>query len=773
MEDLFSYVEREQGDGESSEKARYKELCEIIRKNNELYYAKAQPEITDAEYDRLYRELEDIEAEHPDYITPASPTQRVGNDLSEGFAKVTHPQPMLSIDDIFEQEPTPGAESDQALIELYERLSEALGEEKPHVVIEPKIDGCAATLYYRKGRLLYAATRGDGKAGDDITANVRTISSVPQQLPEGAPEVLEVRGEIYMPSAEFDALNEQRDADGLPSFANPRNATAGTIKLLDPAEVARRPLRFLAHGIGAYEGEELRCMDDYERLLSRMGIPYNKPILHARSLTELRLAVKDMDTLRRKLGFGTDGAVIKLDSYAQRAQLGATARAPRWAAAFKYLPEQKETKLLNIIIQVGRTGVLTPVAELAPVLVSGSTVSRATLHNQDEIARKDIRIGDTVLIEKAGEIIPSVVKVIKEKRSADSLPYNLVQAVGSACPSCGAPIAQEEGQVAWRCTNFTCPAQIVTRTTYFCSRAALDIENLGGIVAESLTKQGLIHSPLDLFRLTKEELGALNLGTAEEPRRFGEKNAAKALEALQRARTLPLERWLTAFGISSIGAVKAHDVSIYHANLRQVANSDFLRIVVQLEDDIDTYNNLNPGAAKNRGKDKIELENRRQELRRDKIDAVASPYLKRGYIRIEADGPNKLHLVNPIGSLSCRKLLAYWQSSAGKQVMETLRELDINPVSSCYVEDRGAAEYGPLQGKTFVLTGSLSIPRDEMERLITAAGGKATGSVTKKTHYLVAGEGGGSKREKALSLGIPIIDEATLRSMMKNDFPTP
>ena len=773
MEDLFSYAEKERKDEESSEKARYEELCEIIRRNNELYYAKAQPEITDAEYDRLYRELEGIEAVHPDYITPASPTQRVGNDLSEGFAKVTHLQPMLSIDDIFEQKPTPEEESDQALVELYKRLSETLGEKEPHVVIEPKIDGCAATLYYRRGRLLYAATRGDGKTGDDITANVRTISSVPQQLPEGAPEVLEVRGEIYMPSAEFDALNEQRDADGLPSFANPRNATAGTIKLLDPAEVARRPLRFLAHGIGAYEGEELRCMDDYERLLSRMGIPYNKPILHARSLTELRLAVKDMDTLRRKLGFGTDGAVIKLDSYAQRAQLGATARAPRWAAAFKYLPEQKETKLLNIIIQVGRTGVLTPVAELAPVLVSGSTVSRATLHNQDEIARKDIRISDTVLIEKAGEIIPSVVKVIKEKRSADSLPYNLVQAVGSACPSCGAPIAQEEGQVAWRCTNFTCPAQIVTRTTYFCSRAALDIENLGGIVAESLTKQGLIHSPLDLFRLTKEELGALNLGTAEEPRRFGEKNAAKALEALQRARTLPLERWLTAFGISSIGAVKAHDVSIYHANLRQVANSDFLRIVVQLEDDIDTYNNLNPGAAKNRGKDKVELENRRQELRRDKIDAVASPYLKRGYIRIEADGPNKLHLVNPIGSLSCRKLLAYWQSSAGKQVMETLRELDINPVSSCYEEDRGAAEYGPLQGKTFVLTGSLSIPRDEMERLITAAGGKATGSVTKKTHYLVAGEGGGSKREKALSLGIPIIDEATLRSMMKNDFPTP
>lgn len=766
MDDLFTYTDRERERKEASEKARYDELCRIIRRNNELYYAKAEPEISDAEYDQLYRELEEMEAEHPEFITPDSPTQHVGNDLSEGFAKVTHPIPMLSIDDIFEQKPAPGVESDQVLIELYTRLQQALDEDSPHVVIEPKIDGCAVTLVYEHGRLKYAATRGDGKEGDDITANVRTIRSVPQNLPEGAPAVLEVRGEIYIPSAEFDALNEQRDTDGLPAFANPRNATAGTIKLLDTAEVARRPLRFLAHGLGAYDGEPLRCMDDYESLLTRMSIPYNKPILHARSLEELRRAVREMDTLRRKLGFGTDGAVIKLDSFAQRAQLGATSRAPRWAAAFKYLPEQKETKLLAITVQVGRTGVLTPVAELEPVLISGSTVSRATLHNQDEIHRKEIRIGDTVLIEKAGEIIPSVVKVLKEKRPEHTQPYNLPEAVGGVCPSCGAPIAREEGQVAWRCTNFACPAQAVTRTTYFCSRAALDIENLGGVVAEALVKNGLVQSPLDLFRLSKEELGALNLGTAEEPRRFGEKNATKALEALQRARTLPLERWLTAFGIPSIGSVKAHDVAVYHENLAALADSAYLHDLVQLENDIDAYNELNPGATRNRGKDKQELERQREQLRSQKIDPVAEPYIRCGYVAIEPDGKNKLHLVNPIGSVSCRKLLAYLESAAGRHVLDTLRELGINPFSSCFVESKGKADAGPLSGKTFVLTGSLSQPRDEVERLIVAAGGKATSSVTKKTSFLVAGEGGGSKREKAVALGVPIIDEATLRSMI-------
>ena len=549
---------------------RHAELCAIVNHNNELYYAKAQPEITDAEYDRLYREIEELEREFPELVTPDSPTQRVGNDLSEGFRKVQHPAPMQSIDDIFEHKPGAG-DTDAELVEFYQRLCNSLGQSSPRVTVEPKIDGCAVTLLYRQGRLAYAATRGDGRTGDDITANVRTIKSVPFSLPADAPELLEVRGEIYMPSADFDQLNAERDADGLPAFANPRNATAGTIKLLDSAEVVRRPLRFLAHGLGVYEGPALLTTKDFTDLLDRMGIPRNQPVIYAESLEETRAAVLRVNELRRNLGYGTDGAVIKLDDIALRESLGSTARAPRWAAAFKYLPEQKETVLRAISIQVGRTGVLTPVAELEPVQLSGTTVSRATLHNQDEIERKDIRIGDTVLMEKSGEIIPAVVHVVKEKRPADAVPYHLFDAVGGVCPSCGAPIAQEEGQVAWRCTNFTCPAQAAMRTTYFCRREALDIENLGGTVAEALVNRGMISTPLDLFSLSVGQLGALNLGTDDEPRRFGEKNAAKALAALDAARKHPLERWLTAFGIPTIGTVTAREVSKYHENLETLA----------------------------------------------------------------------------------------------------------------------------------------------------------------------------------------------------------
>lgn len=759
MMDLFEFAAAHQ---KKSPRERYDELCATIRHNNELYYAQAQPEITDAEYDKLYRELEELEAAHPEWITPDSPTQRVGNDLSEGFRKVTHPAPMLSIDDIFEHKE---GESDAELVEFYQRLQRSLELDSPDVVVEPKIDGCAVTLMYRKGKLIYAATRGDGRTGDDITANVRTIRSVPFTLPDDAPEVLEVRGEIYMPSADFDVLNEQRDADGLPTFANPRNATAGTIKLLDAKEVASRPLRFLAHGIGAYEGEALRSADDYEALLRRMGIPCNQPILRVKGLDSVRRAVKEIDTLRRSLGYGTDGAVIKLADFGLRESLGNTARAPRWAAAFKYLPEQKETILKGITIQVGRTGVLTPVAELEPVQLSGTTVSRATLHNQDEIERKDIRIGDTVLMEKSGEIIPAVVHVITAKRPADAVPYSLYDAVNGVCPSCGAPISREEGQVAWRCTNFTCPAQAAMRTTYFCKREALDIENLGGTVAEALVNRGMISSPLDLFRLSVEELGALNLGTDEEPRRFGEKNAAKAIAALEAARKLPLERWLTAFGIPTIGTVTARAVAKYHRDLKELASCQFLDCLSKWEKGIEQFNALNPKARGNKGADKEELLKRQQELKAQ-LEQQTESYIRRGYIKPEEDGTNKLKFTNPIGSVSCTKLREYFQSAAGTHVLQTLQNLQICPSSSGYTENMHTAESGPLSGKTFVLTGALSRPRPEFEKEITAAGGKATGSVTKKTDYLVAGEGGGSKRDKAIKLGIPIIGEQELLDML-------
>ncbi len=759
--DLFEFAASQQ----KTPQERYAELCTIVRHNNELYYAQAQPEISDAEYDKLYREIEDIEREHPEFITPESPTQRVGNDLSEGFRKVTHPAPMQSIDDIFEHKPETG-EPDAELVEFYQRLSHSLGQNEPLVTVEPKIDGCAVTLLYRHGKLAYAATRGDGRTGDDITANVRTIKSVPFDLPAGAPELLEVRGEIYMPSADFDALNAERDADGLPAFANPRNATAGTIKLLDAEEVARRPLRFLAHGIGVYEGAPMRNTADFNALLEAMGIPRNQPVIYAATLEECRAAVQQVNELRRNLGYGTDGAVIKLDDFVLRESLGSTARAPRWAAAFKYLPEQKETILRGISIQVGRTGVLTPVAELEPVQLSGTTVSRATLHNQDEIERKDIRIGDTVLMEKSGEIIPAVVHVVKEKRPADAVPYSLYDAVGGVCPSCGAPIAQEEGQVAWRCTNFTCPAQAAMRTTYFCRREALDIENLGETVAEALVNQGYISTPLDLFTLTVEQLGDLNLGTNDEPRRFGEKNAAKALAALENARTHPLERWLTAFGIPTIGTVTARTCAKYHRNLAELASGDFLRLLVQLEEGVLQYNALNPKTRANKGADKETLLARQAELKAQ-LDTAAGSFSDRGYVVLETEGANKLRFTNPLGSVSTHKLLDYFNSSAGHAVLATLSSMGINPDSSGFIENMNQQAEGPLSGRTFVLTGALSRPRPEFEKLIVSAGGKATSSVTKNTTYLVAGAGGGSKRDKAVKLGIQIIGESELLSLLE------
>lgn len=760
--DLFDFAAEQQ----PSYRNRYDELCRVIRHNNELYYAQAQPEITDAEYDAMYRELEELEKEHPELITPDSPTQKVGNDLTEGFRKVRHPRPMQSIDDIFEHKPEMG-ETDVELVDFYNRLCRSLGQDSPQVVIEPKIDGCAVTLMYRNGKLEYAATRGDGTMGDDITANILTIKSIPRTLPEGAPSLLEVRGEVYMPFAEFNKLNEQRDAEGLPALANPRNATAGTIKLLDVNEVAARPLAFLAHGLGEYEGAPLLSAADFISLLERMGIPVNSPIIYAEGVDAVRRAAKDIDALRHSLGYGTDGAVIKLADFTLREHLGSTARAPRWAAAFKYLPEQKETVLKAITIQVGRTGVLTPVAELEPVHLSGTTVSRATLHNQDEIARKDIRIGDTVLVEKSGEIIPAVVHVNKDKRPADSQPYSLFEAVSGVCPCCGEPISQEEGQVAWRCTNFTCAAQAAMRTTYFCKREALDVESLGGTVAEALVRNGLVSTPLDLFRLDMETLGSLNLGTDADPRKFGVKNATKALEALNNARLLPLERWLTAFGIPSIGTTTARLVCTYHQDLDSLSSSAFLRSLLAIESLLEQYNALNPKSRANKGVDADSLV-QQQTVLKSELQSLVDEWQQRGYIKLESDGVYKLKLTNPIGSVSTHKLVNWFDSDTGKTVVNTLQSLGINPVSPRYSE-KLTQQQGHLVDLSFVLTGALSRPRPEYERIIADAGGKVTGSVTKKTSYLVAGEGGGSKRDKAIKLGVPIIDENALLQLLKGE----
>ncbi|OCA03138.1 NAD-dependent DNA ligase LigA [Akkermansia glycaniphila] len=764
-DDLFDFASRQ-----ATPAQRAEELRRILRRNNDLYYAKAAPEISDAEYDKLFRELEELEAQHPELASPDSPTHRVGNDLTEGFRKIGHPSPMQSIDDIFEKKPGEAAHTDQELIAFYDRLARTLEQDAPIVTVEPKIDGVAVTLMYRNGKLEYAATRGDGKQGDDITANVRTIAAIPAELPAPAPAILEIRGEIFMRSEPFAQLNAQRDAEGLPAFANPRNATAGTIKLLNPEEVAARPLDFLAHGLGLYEGEPLTDASGYENLLTRLGIPVNRPIIIARSLEETREAVRTVSNLRQTLGYGTDGAVIKVYDFAQRGELGSTARAPRWAAAFKFLPEQRETVLENIVIQVGRTGVLTPVAELAPVPLSGTIVSRATLHNQDEIERKDIRIGDTVLVEKAGEIIPAVISVNKTLRPAASEPYSLYHAVHGRCPSCGEPISRFEGQVAWRCTNITCPAQAATRTIHFCRREALDIESLGGSVAETLVARGLIRTPLDLFKLDLETLGSLNLGTDAEPRRFGEKNAAKALQALADARNYPLDRWIIAFGIPNIGAVTARLVATCHRDLHDLSRSDYLAALLELQTMADEYKALNPKARANKTDDeqlKQQRELRRTELK-ETMEQRAAEYTRRGYLILNADAKSSEPiLTNPVGNVATQSLVDFFRSHAGRHAVEELETLGINPSSATYIENKNETVEGPLSGKTFVLTGALSRPRPEYEKLIAAQGGKATGSVTKKTDYLVAGEGGGSKRDKAAQLGIPVITEEQLLSMIQ------
>ncbi len=759
------------GSTEEQARRRVDFLRTELRRHNRLYYEQAEPEISDAEYDALFLELEKLEKAHPELADPDSPTRHVGGAPLQGFSQIRHAVPMLSIDDIFEQRDAPVP--DEELAEFYNKLSRALHMDKVPVSVEPKIDGVALSIMYRNGRLVYAATRGDGDVGDDVTANVRTIRSIPHILPSGAPPVLEVRGEVFMPNEAFARLNEERDAEGLPAFANPRNATAGTLKQLDPRQVAARPLAFLAHGLGAYEGPELKDVKDFWNMLRHCGIPCNEPVYYTDSLESTRQAVRDIDRLRHTLPYGTDGAVIKISSMTTREALGATARAPRWAAAYKFPPEQKETTLLNIIVQVGRTGVLTPVAELRPVLLSGSTVARATLHNQDEIDRKDIRIGDTVLVEKAGEIIPAILKVNLSRRPADAPPYSILQATGGLCPACGNPIMKEEGKVAWRCTNFTCPAQTVTGITHFCSRSALDVESMGSSVAEALRSSGLASSALDLFFLTPDQLANLNLGTPEEPRRYGEKNARKALDALQNARGLPLERWLIAFGIPLVGEVVARALADTHPDLRHVADSPYLRDIVHLDELLEQAAKTNPNTRENKkavkeGALSAEAAQKRHRELTEAIDRLTAPYLATGYLR---KNTAKFSYGSEIGVAAAKSLRSFFSSAAGNHTMDVLRGLGINPQSQSYRANLLEVPAGPLSGKTFVITGTLSQPRDYFEQLIAAHGGKATGAISKATSFLLAGSGGGSKRDKALKLGVPVISEEDFLNMIGNSLP--
>lgn len=737
MDDLFDFASNQQPKNSDNSQARMAQLAHELDYHNTLYYHDAQPEISDAEYDTLYRELELLEKTHPELADPNSPTQRVGGAPLEDFVNIEHLVPMLSIDDVFELSDdqltaNPGLQREDELVSFYQRLQKNLNTQSIPVTIEPKLDGVAVTLVYRNGKLDYAATRGDGKKGDVITENVRTIRSVPLTLLGDAPELIEVRGEIFMPNSGFAKMNQERDDAGLPIFANPRNATAGTLKQLDSREVAKRPLDFLAHGIGAYVGPELSNEEDFHNLLDNLGIPRNTPVRVAKNLDELVSSVQQLDKERHDFNYATDGAVVKVISRSDRETLGFTSRAPRWATAYKFLPEQTETTLNAITIQVGRTGVLTPVAELSPVFVSGTTVSRATLHNQAEIERKDIHIGDTVVIEKAGEIIPAVVKVIKDKRPNEATPYSLFEAVGGKCPSCESPISQEEGMVAWRCMNFTCPAQAVTQITQFASRKALDIDGLGSSVAEALVRDKLVQTPLDLFDIDLIILSKLNLGTKCEPRLFGEKRAIKLLESLDQAKSKPLHLWIYAMGIRNIGESAAQEIARLHKKLTNIPQSKIISALADLP-------NYEAMSVSKRKKENHPL------LAEYQID-------------------------DNLGPVAAQSIRNFFVSDAGQYVLEKLTALNIQPTSENFDPKPSKVNTSslPFTDLTFVITGTLSQPRPAFKKQIESLGGKVSNSISKNTNYLLAGEKAGSKAEKAEKLGITILDETAYQMLTSN-----
>jgi DNA ligase (NAD+) len=708
---------------------RLAQLRDEIRKHDRLYYEEAAPIISDREYDRVYKELVDLETQFPDLVTPDSPTRCVGGKPLQAFEQVSHLIPMLSLDNTY---------SEEEVKNFYARIQRLLPDEKIPVVIEPKVDGVAVSLVYENGRLRQAATRGDGNVGDNITQNIRTIRSVPERLRDGTPKLLEVRGEVYMDRKGFEALNDERRKQGLPLFANPRNAAAGSLKQLDPAIVAKRPLGIVLYGTGAIDGVDVDLHSEIFPLLKKLGLPVAERWWVAESVEEILDAIHELDGIRHKFAYQTDGAVVKVNSFTQREQLGFTAKSPRWAIAYKYAAERVETRLNDIVIQVGRTGILTPVAMLEPVFVSGSTVGRATLHNEDEIKRKDIRIDDTVVIEKAGEVIPAVVEVVKSKRPRDAKPFDFARHIHGKCPVCGGEIRRDPEFVAWRCENLHCPAQTTRRVEFFAARGALDIESVGGIVADKLVECRLVREPLDLFELKIEQLGKLNLGTEEASRVFGEKNATKAINAIERARTLPLSRWLFALAIPDVGKTTATQLARFHPTIEYVANSQLLRDVLDYHEQRD---------------------------KKESAKEIAGRLIKTGFAKRSKSKAEKDGIVTEVGPVVAQSVLDFFASPSGKKILWRMNELGIQPKSE-KVSAKKAVEL-PLAGKTFVLTGTLpSMTREEATEKIEALGGHVTGSVSKKTDYVLAGAEPGSKFEKAKELGVKIINEAAFRKML-------
>ena len=655
------------------------QIADLRRQLNEWnyqYYVLDDPTVPDYEYDRALRSLEELEALHPETVTPESPTQRVGGEALTSFAPVRHPVPLESLQDVF---------SDEEMLEFVARIS--AGTDDAVFVVEPKVDGLSVALEYENGVFVRGATRGDGQTGEDVTENLRTIKSIPVRL-EGAPERLIVRGEVFMPKKVFHAINAQRELDGENLLANPRNGAAGSLRQQDPKIAAKRRLDVQIFNIQLMEGRapfesDSAALDWLESLRFKVI-----PRTLCRTGEEILSCIHQMGESREQFAFDIDGACVKLDQLAAREVFGSTAKFPRWAAAYKYPPEQKPSVVQDIVIQVGRTGVLTPKASLAPVRLAGTTVTNATLHNQDFIAEKDIRIGDTVIVQKAGEIIPEIVSVVLEKRPPEAEPYHIPE----FCPVCGAPVRRDPDGAAIRCTGAECPAQLLRNLTHFASRDAMDIEGLGPAAVEALVNAGLVKTPADLYHLKAEQVEPLE--------RMGKKSAENLIAAIERSKSQGMARLLFAFGIRQVGQKAAQVLS------RQFGSLDRLMAATQEE----------------------------------------------------------LTAVDDVGAITADYLVHWFENPQSQHLIRALREAGVS------FESTEAPVGTRLAGKTFVVTGTLEhFSRKEAEEAIVAQGGKASGSVSKKTSYVVAGEAAGSKLTKAQSLGVPVLTEAEFMALLEEN----
>ena len=654
------------------EKALAQQLRRQLDEHNYNYYVLDAPTISDFEYDRMLRQLEDLEAAHPELITPDSPTQRVGGQALDSFQQVVHQVPLQSLQDVF---------SPQELLDFDRRVRESA--EQVEYLVEPKVDGLSVALEYQDGVFIRGATRGDGQVGEDVTENLRTIKSIPLKI-EGAPGRLIVRGEVYMPKKTFDRLNEARELQGKPLFANPRNAAAGSMRQLDPKIAAARGLDLVIFNIQYWDGPAFERDSDS---LEWLKTCHFKVIDYFRTdaMEQAQKMIFEMGDSREQYPFEIDGAVVKLDNLTDRSVLGETAKFPRWAAAYKYPPEQKESVVRDIVVQVGRTGVLTPEAVVSPVGLAGTTVTNATLHNQDYIAEKDIRIGDTVIVQKAGEIIPEIVRVLLEKRPEGTTPYHMPE----VCPVCGAPVARDEDGAHIRCTGAECPAQLLRNLTHFASRDAMDIEGLGPAVIESLVKADLVRTPADLYRLQEDQIADLD--------RMGKKSAQNLLAALEKSKHNDLSRLLYAFGIRQVGQKAAKILA----------------------------------------------------LRFESLDKLAQATAE------------ELTAIDDIGAITADNLIRWFASPQSQHLIAALKEVGVSMEST-------ARPVGDLlAGLTFVLTGELSAySRKDAGEKLEALGAKVSGSISKKTSCVVAGEAAGSKLRKAQELNVPILDEGEFLSLI-------